>query len=83
MTGKVLYKSSVARDLKKVDQGDRQRILVQIEEVLGSDPRSGEALHGEFDGFFKLRVGEYRVVYAMLGDDVLVLRIRRRSKAYV
>ncbi len=82
MTGRVVYKSSVARDLKKLDPKDKQRILQQIEEILGGDPKRGEPLHGEFDGLFKLRVGDYRVVYAPAGQDVLVLRIRHRSKAY-
>ncbi len=82
MAAKVLYKSSIAHDLKKIALKDRQRILRQIEEELGGNPRSSESLHGEFDGLLKLRVGEYRVVYALVGADVLVLRIRHRSKAY-
>jgi mRNA interferase RelE/StbE len=81
LTARVLYKSSVARDLKKVDPKDKQRILNRIEETLGTNPRSGEPLHGEFEGLSKLRVGEYRVVYTLVGADVLVLRIRHRSKA--
>ncbi len=79
---RILYKSSVARDLKNLNPKDKQRILRQVEEVLGSGLKSGERLHGEFDGLFKLRVGDYRVLYAMVGPDVLVLRIRQRSKAY-
>ena len=82
MAAKVLYKSSVSHDLKKITPRDKQRILRQIEEALGGDPRSDEALHGEFEGLLKLRVGEYRVVYALVGPDVLVLRVRHRSKAY-
>ena len=82
MTARVLYKSSVAHDLKKVAPSERQRILRRIEEVLGSAPRSGEPLHGEFEGLSKLRVGDYRVIYALTGADVLVLRVRHRSKAY-
>jgi len=79
---RVLYKSSVAHGLKKVAPSDRQRILRQIEEVLGNDPKSGERLHGEFEGLFKFRVGEYQVVYAHAGAEVFGLRIRHRSKAY-
>jgi mRNA interferase RelE/StbE len=82
LTAKVLYKSSVAHDLKKMTPRDKQRILGQIEDLLGSNTRSGEALHGEFEGLFKLRVGDYRVIYALAGMDVLVLRVRHRSKAY-
>ena len=83
MPARVLYKSSVAHDLKKINPQDRQGILRQIEETLGADVRSGEALHGEFEGLFRLRVGDYRVVYAIIGRDVLVLRVRHRSKSYV
>lgn len=82
MTSRILYKSSVSHDLKKISQEDRQRILHQIADVLGEGPRAGEPLHGEFEGLFKLRVGDYRVVYALVGQDVLVLRIRHRGKAY-
>lgn len=81
MAGKILYKSSVGRDLKLIDSRDRERVLRQIGETL-EDPRSGEPLHGEFAGLYKLRVGDYRVIYTLVGQDVLVLRIRHRGKAY-
>jgi mRNA interferase RelE/StbE len=82
LPSEIRYKSSVSRDLKQIEPADRERVLGQIREVLGQNPRGGEPLHGEFEGLFKLRVGEYRVVYALVGDDVLVLRIKRRSSAY-
>ena len=82
MTGRILYKSSVSRDLRKIAPKDVDRILSQIRMVLGEDPQSGEQLHGDFEGLLKLRIGDYRVVYALSGNDVVVLRIRHRSKAY-
>jgi mRNA interferase RelE/StbE len=82
LTGRILYKSSVGRDLKKISSKDKERILRQIRTTLGENPRVGEPLHGEFEGLFKLRVGDYRVIYALSGQDVLVLRVRNRGKAY-
>jgi mRNA interferase RelE/StbE len=82
LTSKILYKSSVSHDLKKASLKDRERILRQIRTVLEENPRKGEALHGEFSGLFKLRVGDYRVIYSLSGQDVLVLRIRQRAKAH-
>ena len=82
LVGRVLYKSSVGHDLKKIQPADKERIIRGIEATLQEEPRSGEPLHGEFEGLFKLRVGDYRVVYALSGRDVLVLMIRHRSKAY-
>jgi mRNA interferase RelE/StbE len=82
MAVRVLYKASVRRDLKKIDQKNIERILRGIRNTSGNNPRSGEALHGEFAGLYKLRIGDYRVIYALLEHEVLVLRIRHRSKAY-
>jgi mRNA interferase RelE/StbE len=82
MVGKILYKSSVRHDLKQIDPKNVERVLREIRTVLGENPRSGEPLHGEFEGLYKLRVGDYRVVYALIREDVLVLRIGHRRKVY-
>ena len=82
MAAKVLYKASVRRDLEKINHKNVERILRETRNVLWKNPRSGEALHGEFAGLYKLRIGDYRVIYALLEQDVLVLRIRRRRRAY-
>jgi mRNA interferase RelE/StbE len=82
LTSKILYKSSVGRDLRKLSPKDKERILRQVKTTLRENPRVGEPLHGEFEGLYKLRVGDYRVIYALTGQDVLVLRVRHRGKAY-
>ncbi len=82
LTSRILYKSSIGRDLKKISPKDKERILRQIRTTLVENPMVGEPLHGEFEGLFKLRVGDYRVIYALSGQDVLVLRVRHRGKAY-
>ena len=82
MAFKVIYKSSVHHDLKHLDKDVAGRILREIEVKLSKDSRAGEALKGEFRGLYKLRVGDYRVIYTEAGDVVIVLRIRHRGKAY-
>jgi mRNA interferase RelE/StbE len=82
LAGRILYKSSVRHDLKQIDPKNAKRVLGEIRAVLGENPRNGEALHGEFEGLYKLRVGDYRVIYALIEEGALVLRIRHRSKAY-
>ena len=34
---------------------------------------------GQFSGLRKFRVGDYRVIYTILGDTALVLRLGHRS----
>lgn len=42
-------------------------------------------LHNEWRGFFKLRVGDYRVMYAVRPADhaIIVVRARHRKDVYV
>jgi mRNA interferase RelE/StbE len=82
LTGRILYKSSVSHDLKKINARDVERILREIRTTLGKDPNAGEALMGDFKGLFKIRIGDYRVIYAIIDSDVLVLRVGHRSKVY-
>jgi mRNA interferase RelE/StbE len=82
LTWKILYKSSVGRDLKHIDSKSKEKILGQIRAALANNSRSGEPLHGEFQSLLKIRIGDYRVIYAVIGEDVLILRIRHRSKVY-
>jgi mRNA interferase RelE/StbE len=82
LTRKILYKSSVGQDLKHIESKSKEKILSQIRTALADNPRSGEPLHGEFQGLLKIRVGDYRVIYGVIGEDALILRIRHRSKVY-
>jgi len=79
---RIEYKSSVAHDLKNLDKAVAKRVIKELEETLSCNPDGGEALTGQFKGLFKLRIGEYQVVYSKKQGGVLVLRIRNRSKAY-
>ncbi|TET90275.1 MAG: type II toxin-antitoxin system RelE/ParE family toxin [Methanomassiliicoccales archaeon] len=82
MPARIEYKASVERDLRRIDKKDVNRILKQIEKVLGENPDKGVLLKGEYRGLYKLRVGDYRVIYCRTKEGVLILRIRHRGKAY-
>jgi len=40
------------------------------------------ALKGKFKGMRRMRVGNYRVIYEIIEDVVLVLRIHHRKDVY-
>jgi mRNA interferase RelE/StbE len=78
----VIYKKSVHRDLKKIDQAESIKILEQIERDLSATPEANPTLKGHFAGLRKYRIGDYRIIYALLGKDVVILRISHRRDAY-
>jgi len=72
----------VARDLKRIDRDQAERILRKIEQELPEKAETFPALTGKFSGLRKFRVGDYRVVFSILGDTALILRISHRREAY-
>jgi mRNA interferase RelE/StbE len=78
----IIYKKSVSRDLKKLSKAEAGRILDRIEEELSKKADTYPVLKGKFAGLRKFRVGDYRVIYAILGDDILILRIGHRRDTY-
>ncbi len=82
MAYNITYKKSVRRDLKKLSKQEVGRILDQIEEELSKKADAYPALKGRFSGLRKYRVGDHRVIFAILGDDVLILRIGHRRDVY-
>ena len=82
MAYNVVYKKSVHRDLKKLSKAEASRILDQIEQELTKKPESFPVLKGQFAGLRKYRIGDYRIIYALVGTDILVLRIGNRKDVY-
>ena len=82
MAYSIFYKASVQRDLKKPGKQEARRVLDQLEAELSKKPVSYPILKGEFAGLRKLRVGSYRVIYAILDENVVVLRIGHRRDVY-
>jgi mRNA interferase RelE/StbE len=78
----VVYKKSVHRDLKKLSKAEAKRILSQIERELKKNPEANPVLKGPFAGLRKYRMGDYRVIYALIGADIVVLRIGNRRDVY-
>ena len=82
MPVRIEYKASIRRDLRRIDRKEVNRILKKIEDVFGEEPDNGLPLKGEYEGLYKLRVGDHRVIYCNTREGVLVLRIRHRGRGY-
>jgi len=79
---KIAFKKSVSRDLKKIGKDQAERILREIEEKLPEKADTFPSLTGRFTGLRKFRVGDYRVIYAIIEDTALILRISHRRESY-
>jgi len=78
----ITFKKSVSKDLKKIDRSEADRILKKIASELSVKADQLPELQGQFTGLRKYRVGNYRVIYVIIDDSVLILRIQHRKDAY-
>jgi mRNA interferase RelE/StbE len=70
-------------DIPRLDQKARERIRKAIESRLMTAPHEyGLPLRKNLKGYWKLRVGDYRVVFRIAGSEVFVLCIRHRKDVY-
>ena len=70
-------------DLPRINVKMRERIRRAIESRLMTAPQEyGLPLRKSLGGYWKLRVGDYRVVFKVEGATVFVLAIRHRKSIY-
>jgi mRNA interferase RelE/StbE len=54
------------------------RFLDLVDKELFKKPESNPMLKGKFAGLRKYRVGDFRVIYSIVGTEVRILRIGNR-----
>ena len=79
----VRIKDSAAKELAGLPRDARERLIVAIDGLV-EEPLAGALLKGGLRGLRRLRVGDYRIVYEVLDDElvVLVVRVAHRREAY-
>ena len=82
MTYSITFKKSVSKDLKKIDKSEADRILTKLATELPDKADSLPELKGKYSGLRKYRIGNYRIVFAIIKSTILITRIRHRKEAY-
>ncbi|MET3140364.1 MULTISPECIES: type II toxin-antitoxin system RelE/ParE family toxin [unclassified Arthrobacter] len=86
MTGRfgVRYTAVAAKQIRKLDRKAQMRVLKAIE-ILSDTPRppKGKQLVGG-DGEWRIRTGDYRIIYEIRDQEllILVLRVGHRREVY-
>ncbi|MFC1452385.1 type II toxin-antitoxin system RelE/ParE family toxin [Verrucomicrobiota bacterium] len=80
---RVIVRTSVSKDLKDIPQKDVRRILAAIES-LGDDPRPPGTKKLSGQERYRLRQGNYRILYSIEDDKLIicVVKVRHRRDVY-
>lgn len=87
MTYRVTLSETAARQLRKLPSQPRNRIVRRLR-VLEEDPfrprpkADIRPIEGTDPRKYRIRIGEYRAVYAIVGRDVKILEVFTRGRGY-
>jgi len=82
LTFNIVFKKSVYKDLERLPEEEAKNILDAIDAELTENADKLPVLKGKFRGMRKFRVGNYRVIFVIIEEQVLVLRVSHRKDAY-
>lgn len=80
----IVFKTSVSKDLRSIPNQDVKRILTRIDQLV-HEPRPAQAIKLSGDEKYRLRQGNYRILYTI--DDLIVtvtvVKIGHRRDVYL
>ena len=81
---RVFFKPSADRQLRKLLDALQRRIVAEVEMLVRNPRPKGVVKMAGCDNLWRIRIGDYRVVYEIHDDRliVLVLRIAHRKDVY-
>ncbi len=82
MTFRLVYTERAARDIRALDPGTKARIGHALRRLEQDPGRNSKRLTQPALGTFRYRIGDYRVIFDILGSDLVILRVGHRSTIY-
>lgn len=81
MTYEIEFKPRALKDLKAINKSDARRIVAKIEAL--RDDLAGDVKRlTDFTPEYRLRVGDFRTLFEVEGNKVVIYRIVNRKDAY-
>jgi mRNA interferase RelE/StbE len=81
---RIQFKASAAKEFKKLPLSVKQRVSISLDNLQQNPRPSGvKKLQGE-QALYRVRVGEYRIVFTIDDDEkiIKITRIRHRQDVY-
>lgn len=81
MRYEVVLKPKAIKDLQKLEPSIHARILEKVE-LMQEDLQGDVKRLTNFTPAYRLRVGDYRILFEIEEEEIVIYRIKHRSQAY-
>ena len=79
---KFIWPDSARAELRSIDRDSAIRILKALTEYGELGIGDVKALSGQWQGHFRIRIGDYRVIFTITPDEITIVRTQHRSDIY-
>ena len=84
MKFKIIITDSALRDYRKINNPFKDQIKIKVDELcnFNSETKNVKMLKGEFKGLYRLRVGDYRIIFKTQNESIIIIAILHRKDVY-
>lgn len=81
MTFKIIWDKKAIDFLDKLEIQISRRIILKVKE-LANNPFSKDVKRLQGESTFRLRVGDYRIIFDIIRDTIIILKVGHRKNIY-
>jgi mRNA interferase RelE/StbE len=82
MTYKLIYTQRAVKDIQKLDKQIKTRIGEALQRFKENPFHNAVKLADVSLGTYRYRMGEYRIVFDIVDDEIVILRVGHRKDIY-
>lgn len=82
MAYELFYAERAVKDIKKLDDVVKKRLKKSLEKFIGNPFYYAEKLIDSRLGSYRFRVGDYRIIFDVSKNKIIVLHIGHRREIY-
>lgn len=79
---KIILTQRALKDLERIDKETQRRIAVKLKKYANNPLKHAKKLVSPKIGEYRLRIGDYRVIFDIEGENIVILRIGHRKSIY-
>jgi len=82
MKYKLIYTHRAVKDIKRLDPRCKQQLNKALVRYAQDPLEHAKKLTDARLGAYRFRIGDYRVIFDLMGDEIVILRVGHRGNIY-
>jgi len=79
---KIIYTNRAVRDISKLNPSARERLRETLEKYVETPLNYARKMVDPRLGTYRFRIGDYRVIFDIEGEELIILRLGHRREIY-